>query len=118
MGLIGCGALRGLWALYACSVRRLRTEKRKTCNFIGFIGFIGLLRSCCCFSWFVLWLLLRSCCLFALVGLWVVVFFPSDDCGKKKGRTVLARPLFVPGLLYLVAALYSANSAGLSPLTS
>ena len=36
------------------------------------------------------------------VGLWVVVLFPFGRYDKKKGRTVLARPLFVCGLLLFV----------------
>ena len=36
--------------------------------------------------------------LVVLVVLLVVVLFPFGRCDKKKGRTVLARPLFVRGL--------------------
>ena len=61
-----------LVGLYACIVRRLRTEKRKRTYFCG-------LRSCCCF-WLllVLWLLLRSWCLrwLCLVVVLLVAFFP------------------------------------------
>ena len=70
------GAFVGLVGLYACKVKRLRTEKRKAAYFLGFLG---LLRSCSCLLWFVLWLLLgllRSCCLWVSLGLWVVVLFP------------------------------------------
>ena len=106
----------GLVGLYACIVRRLRTEERNAAYFLGFIGsvgFLGLLRSCCCFSWFVL-----CCCLgcFApvvcgfLLGCWRF-FFPSDDCDKKKGRTVLARPLFVGcGWFYMFSAAFIVSS--------
>ena len=75
MGLrcvFGClVAFVALVGLYACSVRRLESEKRHAAYFLGFIG---LLRSCGCFAWFVL-LLLRSCCLCALLVLvvWVVL---------------------------------------------
>ena len=74
-------AFVGLVGLYACRVKRLRTEKRNAAYFLGFLGFIGLLRYCCCFSWFVLCFvlclllgLLCSCCLFVSLGLWVVLF--------------------------------------------
>ena len=101
-----------LVGLYACNVRRLRTEKRNAAHFLG------LLRSCYCFSWFVLWLLLCSCCLCwlcALLGLWVVlvaVLFPFGRYDKKKGRTVLVRPLFVRGLwaCYMFRAAFIAAS--------
>ena len=96
----------GLVGLYACSVRRLRTEKRKPAHFISFIGFLGLLQLLRSLSRFVL-LLLCSCCLCASLVLvvWVVllvVFFPFGRYDKKKGRTVLALPLFVRGLFPLL----------------
>ena len=48
-----------------------------------------------------------SCYCFALVLCWLWLccwwlFFPSDDCDKKKGRTLLARPLFVRGLWLVI----------------
>ena len=64
-------AFVGLVGLYACNVRRLRTEKRNAAYFLG------LLRSCCCLLWFVLCLLpglLCSCCLWVSLGLWAFLF--------------------------------------------
>ena len=88
-------AFVGLVGLYACNVRRLRSEKRNRRYFCGLRSyFLGLLRSCCCFSWFVLWLLC-SCSLCWLCGLccwWF--FFPLDDMTKRKGK-LLACPIFV-----------------------
>ena len=88
----GCGfgwlvALAWLVGLYACRVKRLRTEKRNAAYFLG------LLRSCCCLLWFVL-LLLRSCSLFASLGLWVVllVFFPYRT--KRKRSAFVLRSVF------------------------
>ena len=90
--IFGClVAFVGLVGLYACNVRRLGTEKRNAAHFLGFIGFLGLLRSCCCFSWFVL-LLLRSCCLWVSLGLWVVAFFPYRT--KRKRSAFVLRSVF------------------------
>ena len=67
-------AFVGLVGLYACNVRRLKSEKRKTRKFIG------LLRSCSCFvvaclvfvAWVVAWVAL----LLLFVGFsWVVGSF-------------------------------------------
>ena len=89
-------AFAWLVGLYACKVKRLRTEKRKRPYFCGLRSYVFI--SCGCFG----------CCLscgycFAPVvcgfllgcGLccWCF-FFPLDDCDKKKGRNFL-RPLFV-----------------------
>ena len=104
--IFGClAAFVGLVGLYACAVRRLRTEKRNAAHFLGFIGLIASLRSCCCFLCFVL-LLLRSCCLWVSLGLWVVLlaFFPFGRYDKKKGQAV-ACPLFVGCVLFYPIAL-------------
>ena len=99
--------------LYACSVRRLRNEKRNAAYFCGFIGFLGLLQLLRLLSWFVLWLLLRSYSLcwlcFLCWGVLLVALFPFGRYDKKKGRTVLARPLFVGcRLLLFVCYMFSA----------
>ena len=73
----------GLVGLYACIVRRLEVRKRKTCKFIGFIGSFcscGCLCCVCCFACLVCFapVVCGLCCWW--------LFFPSDDCDKKKGR--------------------------------
>ena len=71
--IFGClVAFVGLVGLYACNVRRLGSEKRKTCKFIELLRSY-VFSSCCCFSWFVL-LLLFSCCLWVSLGL--LALFP------------------------------------------
>ena len=57
----------GLVGLYACIVRRLRTEKRNSAYFLGFIGFLGLLR--------LLWLLCVVCLVIASL-----LFFVGCGC--------------------------------------
>ena len=78
--------------LYACRVKRLRTEKRIAANFFSscdcFCCLSCVLSCGCCLGCFA-----PVVCGFRLCCWWF--FFPSDDCDKKKGRTVLARPLFV-----------------------
>ena len=92
-------AFVGLVGLYACNVRRLRSEKRNAANFVGFapifvdcfalaVAFRGL--SCVC---------RLGCCLgcFApvvcgfLLGCWL--FFPSDDITKERAHRVGASSL-------------------------
>ena len=102
-------AFVGLVGLYACSVRRLRSEKRNAAHFLGLLRF----GSCVCFMWFAL-LLLRSCSLcwlcFVVVVL-LVVLFPFGRYDKKKGRAVLVRPLFVGcGGFYMFSAAFKASS--------
>ena len=80
----------GLVGLYACNVRRLRDEKRKPANFLALaVAYCGL--SCvCCFACLVCFapVVCGLCCWW--------LFFPSDDCDKKKGRKGFSlRPLFV-----------------------
>ena len=85
MYICSVAAFVGLVGLYACRVRRLRTEKRIAAHFLGFIGSVGFL-GCFALAVALLWLvlclslgLLCSCCLWVSLGLWVVLlvaFFP------------------------------------------
>ena len=89
----------GLVGLYACRVKRLRSEKRKRHYFCGLLRryFCGL-RSYVCG-------LLRSCSLLASLALfglrWFVLvvlllfLFSFGRYDKKKGQAVGACPLFV-----------------------
>ena len=101
--IFGClVAFVALVRLYACNVRRLRTEKRKRPYFCGLLRsciFVGC-SSCiclycvCCFD-----PALCVLCLCWLCGLccwWF--FFPLDDMTKRKGAPLLMLPLFVRGL--------------------
>lgn len=121
VGLFAWRALRGLCGFCA------RVELGGLETFCVFAFLFILLHLCllcfCLFACpFLSSLLLSSGCPLSLTcfSLWVVVSFSlSDYTCKKKGRAVLVRPLLsCCGLLYLVAALYSANSSGLNPLTS
>ena len=90
----------GLAGLYACNVRRLRTEKRKPANFLALAAaYCGLscvcrLVCCGCFA-----PVLCLSCLWWLCCWWF--FFPSDDCDKKKGQAVGACPIFVGVVSFL-----------------
>ena len=97
-------AFVGLVGLYACIVRRLRNEKRKPANSLALaVALRGL--SCYCFAPFLC--VLRLCWLCC----WWWFFFPLDDMTKKKGRTVLARPLFAGcGWFYMFSAAFIASS--------
>ena len=82
----------GLVRLYACSVRRLKSEKRKPANFLALaVAYCGL--PCVCRLGCFAPVVCAGCGLWWLCCWWF--FFPLDDMTKKKGRTVLARPLFV-----------------------
>ena len=116
-------AFVGLVGLYACSVRRLEVRKRKAAHFLGFIGSLRLFRlfgscsllaslSLLCLSW-LCWLCWLCC--------WRL-FFPSDDCDKKKGQAVgLVLSSWVVGLCYAFANCSRASchtfsaSSGFSP---
>ena len=87
-------AFVALVGLYACIVRRLRTEKRNAAHFLGLLQLLRLLLLfVLCF---VLWLLLGllcSCCLWVSLGLWVVLlvlalFSLRMIATKKKGQAV------------------------------
>ena len=109
-------AFVALVGLYACNVRRLEARKRNAAYFCGLRSYI--FSSCICLLWFALCLslgllwLLCSCCLWWLCGLLLVAFFPFGRYDKKKGRTLLARPLFVRGLwaCYMLSAAFIASS--------
>ena len=87
-------AFVGLVGLYACSVRRLRTEKRIAAIFVGFapamfvgcfalaVAFRGL--SCCCFAPVVC----ADCVFFVGLCCWWF-FFPSDGFRYEKGAHFL-----------------------------
>ena len=90
-------AFVGLVGLYACRVKRLEVRKRNPANFLALaVAYCVLPCVCrvgCCFGCFAcvgcgLWWL---CC-------WCWLFFPSDDCDKKKGSAVIG----VPSLCSLV----------------
>ena len=97
--IFGClVAFVGLVGLYACSVRRLRTWKRKRPYFCGLLRPLFLWASALCIC------LSCVCCFACLVYFAPVVcglccwwfFFPLDDRDKKKGRKGFSlRPLFV-----------------------
>ena len=100
-----------LVGLYACIVRRLKVRKRNPANFLALAAaYCGLscvcrLGCCGCCAPVLCWL--RLCGFGALFGLWVVllvVFFPFGRYDKKKGRTMLARPLFVLGLWLVICS--------------
>ena len=99
-------AFAWLVGLYACNVRRLRTERRNAAHFLGLLRF----SSCGCLLWFVL-LLLRSfsLCASLVLVVWVVllvVFFPFGRYDKKKGQAVaLVLSLFVGCVLFYPIAL-------------
>ena len=87
-------AFVGLVGLYACIVRRLRTEKRNPAHFIGFIGFLGLLQ--------LLWLLCVVCLVVAsLLLLWCfacvgcVVGYLSLSDKMKEERICFALCLYL-----------------------
>ena len=91
--VFGClVAFVGLVGLYACRVKRLKSEKRNAANVFSscswlyrFAPALCVLRlyCFCCFAPVVCGFLLGCC-----------FFFPSDDCDKKKGQA-LACPIFV-----------------------
>ena len=88
-------AFVGLVGLYACSVRRLRTEKRKPANLLN------------CFAPMFSALAVASCVVVALLLFfvcfdWVVVLFPFGRLRQKERAGFSARPLFVRGLLLFV----------------
>ena len=91
-------AFVGLVGLYACNVRRLRTEKRNAAHFLGLLRSIGLIGFCSCLY----------CCCFApvLCLLWLCCWwlsFPSDGMTKRKGAPPLVLPLFVRGLCLILS---------------
>ena len=107
-----------VWLLCACGVRRLY-DLMRVCLF--FLSSLLLLLS--------LFLLSSACplgCLASALGLVLSLFvgcccffFPYGCMRKKKGRKVFLRPLLsCCVLLYLVAALYSSYSFGVSPFIS
>ena len=73
--------------LYACNVRRLRSEKRKPANFLALAVAYWGLSCCCCLVCFA-----PVVCGF-LLGCWF--FFPLDACDKKKKGHNFLRPLWV-----------------------
>ena len=109
-----------VWLVYACGVRRIK-GLRRICSY--FYSFAPKFAHLLCSLPFLLSLYLLdrvalSLCLCGSLGV-VVVSFSLTDYTQKKGRAVLVRPLFVcRGLLYLVAALYSSYSSGVSPSIS
>ena len=81
-------AFVGLVGLYACNVRRLRTEKRKPRKFIGLLrSYVFSSCVCCCFACLDCFApgLCAGCVFFVGLCCWCLSF-PSDDCDKKKGR--------------------------------
>ena len=77
-------AFVGLVGLYACSVRRLRTEKRKAAHFLGFICSLRLFCSCSLLASLSLLCLSWLCWLCVLL---VVALFPFGRYQiRKKGR--------------------------------
>ena len=80
------------------------SESENPAIFLALLAFLALLdcfSSCICFVCF-------ACAALVLCLCWLWLFFPSDDCDKKKGRTVLVLPLFVRGLFPLL--LFGFNS--------
>ena len=110
----------GFVGLYACRVKRLRTEKRNAAIFVGFAPMFSALAfaycglSCCCFAPVVCWFRLGCglCCWW--------FFFPSDDMTKRKGAISCVLSLFV-GCCYSFANCSRASchtfsaSSGFSP---
>lgn len=116
--LYGLRSLRGLWGF--CT--RVELGGYKVCGvFASVFSFLLLLLSLFLLS---LLILLSSACPLSLwlvlgfLSLWLLFLFPFRYMRKKKGRNFLRPPLSCCWLLYLVAALYSSNSAGLSPFAS
>ena len=73
-------AFVGFVGLYACSVRRLRTEKRIAAHFLGLLRSFSFLY-CCCFA-------CLDCFAPVLCLLWLgcwCFFFPSDGMTKRNG---------------------------------
>lgn len=77
----------GFVGLYACSVRRLKSEKRKPANFLGIASLLLLLFVVC----LVVALLLLFVC-FACVGCVVGGFFPYRT--KRKKSAFVLRSFF------------------------
>ena len=81
-------AFVGLVGLYACRVKRLRTEKRNAANFWGCFALAVACIALLLLSLGLLLVLLRSCCLWVSLGLWVVLLvflFPFGRYDKRKG---------------------------------
>ena len=120
VGLCGLRALRGLWGFCV----RERLGGLKACGVFAFLfsPFVSVFALLLCSLPALLWL--SSCLVFALfVSLWLFVrwwrcFFPFGCTDKKKGRKCLRPLLSCCGLFYLVAALYSSYSSGVSPFIS
>ena len=120
VGLCCLGGLRGLWGfLCACGVRRLYDLWRVCLRFSSFAPMFAFLFLSlpCLLSFVLLWsgcLCLSSCIVF------VVSFSLADYAQKERAQGFCSlRPLFVCcGLYYLVAALYSSYSSGVSPFIS
>lgn len=123
VGLCCLRALRGLWGF---CVREWLGGFGACCVFalvFPLFAIVFLLLSCFCPL-----LCLVSLCLlsflapivFCLFSCLCCFFFPFGLYAKERAQRFCPLcPLFVCcGLLYLVAALYSSNSSGLSPLTS
>ena len=112
-GLCGFCARVELGGLEACSVFAFR--------FLSFVLLFVLL-SLCLFSFCLSSAcLVYSCCLVCLLGLWLLFLFPFRIYAQKERaqRFCSLRPLLsYCGLLYLVAALYSSYSSGVSPFIS
>ena len=112
--------------LYACGVRRIKGLLRVCLRFSYSLSFY----LCVCSAFIsvpIFWalpLLLSACplCLLCLslwpCGLCCCFFFPFGYMRKKKGRNSLRPLLSCCGLYYLVAALYSSYSSGVSPFIS
>ena len=135
-----------VWLLCACGVWRFRGLWRACLYFVLFYpplsSFLSSILSsilsfcscvclsfcplCSCFYLFSCFPCLSSCpllvllpALFVLVSLWGLCFlFPFRTMRKKKGRNSLRPLLSCCVLLYLVAALYSSYSSGVSPFIS
>ena len=116
VGLCCLRALRGLCGFCA----RVELGGLKACGVFASIYPFICLPLCPCFSLCLSSRLCLYCSLLVLLSCLCCFLFPFGIYAKRKGAKVYPlRPLFVCcGLLYLVAALYSSYSSGVSPFIS